>query len=199
MDHTFFAAFITLFLIVDPIGSLPAFNAALKNVPRKRVRFVIIRECFFASLLLGIFAFFGNNFMSVLGLSQTALTLGGALVLLIIALRMLFPSRTGIYGELEDGEPYLFPIAIPMLAGPSALATVMLLVNGNPTQIALWVGAIALTMILSAIIIISGEAIQRILGKKATAAFERLMGLILAVIAVQMFLTGISDFVKTLQ
>lgn len=199
MDHTFLTAFITLFLIVDPIGSIPAFNAALKNVPKTRVRFVIVRECFFAFLLLGIFAFFGNNFMSVLGLSQTALTLGGALVLLIIALRMLFPSRTGIYGEMEDGEPYIFPIAIPMLAGPSALATVMLLVNGNPTQIALWVGAIALTMILSAIIIISGEAIQRIIGKKATAAFERLMGLILAVIAVQMFLSGITAFVKTLQ
>lgn len=199
MDHTFLTAFITLFLIVDPIGSIPAFNAALKNIPKTRVRFVIVRECFFAFLLLGIFAFFGNNFMSVLGLSQTALTLGGALVLLIIALRMLFPSRTGIYGEMEDGEPYIFPIAIPMLAGPSALATVMLLVNGNPTQIALWVGAIALTMILSAIIIISGEAIQRIIGKKATAAFERLMGLILAVIAVQMFLSGITAFVKTLQ
>jgi MarC family membrane protein len=199
VNQSFVTAFITLFLIVDPIGSIPAFNVALKNVPRERIRLVIIRECFFGFVLLALFAFGGSAFMSVLGLSQTAMTLGGALVLLIIALRMLFPGRAGVYGEMEEGEPFIFPIAIPMLAGPSALATVMLLVNGQPAGIVMWVGAIALTMALCAPIIISGEAIQRRLGKKVTAAFERLMGLILAVMAVQMFLTGITEFVMALR
>ncbi len=199
MEHSFLTAFITLFLIVDPVGGIPAFTAALKNVDPKRVKIVILRECFIAFLLLALFAFFGRGFMSVLGLTQTALTIGGGLVLLIIALRMLFPSRVGVYGEMEDGEPYIFPIAMPMLAGPSALATVMILVNGAPGQIALWIVAIAVTMLCSAAIIICGDKIQKMIGRKATAAFERLMGLILVVIAVQMFLTGIADYVAMLR
>lgn len=198
MEQTFFTAFVTLFLIVDPVGSIPALSAALKNVQPRRKNFVIARECFFALLILTLFAFFGQNFMAVLGLSKEALTIGGGLVLLIIALRMLFPSRAGIYGDIEDGEPYIFPIAIPMLAGPSALTTVMLMVSSNPSKIYTWIGAITLAMVSSALIIISGDAIQRLLGKKATVAFERLMGLILVVLAVQMFLSGIADYVHSL-
>ncbi len=198
MEQTFFTAFITLFLIVDPVGSIPALSAALKNVQPRRKNFVISRECFFAFLILTLFAFFGQNFMAVLGLSKEALTIGGGLVLLIIALRMLFPSRAGIYGDIEDGEPYIFPIAIPMLAGPSALTTVMLMVSSDPSKIYTWIGAITLAMVSSALIIISGDAIQRLLGKKATVAFERLMGLILVVLAVQMFLSGIADYVHSL-
>ena len=178
MEQTFFTAFVTLFLIVDPVGIIPALSAALKNVQPRRKNFVITRECFFALLILTLFAFFGQNFMAVLGLSKEALTIGGGLVLLIIALRMLFPSRAGIYGDIEDGEPYIFPIAIPMLAGPSALTTVMLMVSSDPSKIYTWIGAITLAMVSSALIIISGDAIQRLLGKKATVAFERLMGLI---------------------
>ncbi len=199
LTQSFLTAFFTLFLIVDPIGSIPAFNAALKNVRRERIRLVIVRECCIGFLLLTVFAFFGQGFMKVLGLSQTAMTLGGGLVLLIIALRMLFPSRSGIYGEMEDGEPFIFPIATPMLAGPSAIAVVMLFVNSDPADVALWICAIALTMGLCAPILIFGEIIQRKLGKKVTAAFERLMGLILAVMAVQMFLTGITEFAMTLK
>ncbi|MBQ8828588.1 MAG: MarC family protein [Burkholderiaceae bacterium] len=198
MEQTFFTAFVTLFLIVDPVGSIPALSAALKNVQPRRKNFVITRECFFALLILTLFAFFGQNFMAVLGLSKEALTIGGGLVLLIIALRMLFPSRAGIYGDIEDGEPYIFPIAIPMLAGPSALTTVMLMVSSDPSKIYTWIGAITLAMVSSALIIISGDAIQRLLGKKATVAFERLMGLILVVLAVQMFLSGIADYVHSL-
>lgn len=198
MEQTFFTAFVTLFLIVDPVGSIPALSAALKNVQPRRKNFVITRECFFALLILTLFAFFGQNFMAVLGLSKEALTIGGGLVLLIIALRMLFPSRAGIYGDIEDGEPYIFPIAIPMLAGPSALTTVMLMVSSDPSKIYTWIGAITLAMVSSALIIISGDAIQRLLGKRATVAFERLMGLILVVLAVQMFLSGIADYVHSL-
>jgi MarC family membrane protein len=198
VEQTFISAFITLFLIVDPVGSIPAFNAALKNTDRSRMRFVIIRECIFAFLLLAVFAFFGRSFMATLGLSQTALTLGGALVLLIIALRMLFPPKEGIYGEMEGGEPFFFPIAIPMLAGPSAIATVMLMVNNAPGQIMVWLAAIATTMAVSAVILLCGDALQKFMGKKATAALERLMGLILVVLAVQMFITGTTAYVHGL-
>ncbi|MCF0253332.1 MAG: MarC family protein [Duodenibacillus sp.] len=198
MEYTFLSAFSLLFLIVDPVGNIPAFVAILKKLPRGRVAPVVLRECAIGFVILTAFAFFGKGFMAMLGLSQVALTLGGALILLIIAIRMLFPGREGLYGEAPDGEPFVFPIAVPMLAGPSALATVMILLASMPEGVAPLLGAIGLTMALSALVAIFALEISRLAGPKITAAFERLMGLILLVIAVQMALTGTTAYIRSL-
>lgn len=195
MEYTFISAFAMLFLIVDPIGNIPSFIAVMKNVKTERIPFVIVRECIFAIIILSIFALGGRAFLNLLGLTQPALTIGGAIVLLIISLRMMFPIKGGIYGDTGDEEPLIFPLAVPMLAGPSALATVMILANGPGVSVVTWMGAITATMASSALILICSGRIQRICGPRVTSAFERLMGLILVVISVQMFLSGIGQAV----
>jgi small neutral amino acid transporter SnatA (MarC family) len=127
-----------------------------------------------------------------------SLQLGGAVVLMLVAIRMVFPTAEGVYGQPPGGEPFIVPLAVPALAGPSALATVLLLVSRSPTQSVQWVGAIAVVMAICAVILAFADELQRWLGERVTVAFERLMGLVLAAIAVELMLRGIRSFVATL-
>jgi len=198
MNDTFLSAVLLLFLVADPFGNIPIFIAALRDVPRERRRRIILRECLIAFGVLTAFVFAGRPFLEMLGLSETSLQIGGAVVLMLVALRMVFPSPEGVYGTPPGGEPFIVPLAVPALAGPSALATVMLLVSKNPARWAEWVAAIAVVMAVSALILASAERLQRLLGERVTGAFERLVGLVLAAIAVELFLRGVRAFVATL-
>ena len=158
---------------------------------------VIVREVLIAFTLLLFFMFAGDAFLRLMNLSPLSLQLAGGVVLFLIALRMIFPPPAGSQPALQ-GEPLIVPLAIPALAGPSAMATVMLLVSQAPERRLLWVGALSLTMGVCAVVLVLAERIQRVVGDRVVSAFERLMGLILVAIAVEMMIRGLKALVQQL-
>ena len=198
METSFLSATILLLLVTDPLGNIPIFVAALRAVPPRRKAFVILRECLIAFSILLLFMFFGNRFMDALGLSDVSLQIGGGVILFLIALRMVFPVPEGIFGAAPGGEPFIVPLAIPAIAGPSALATVMLMVSREPERLFEWIGALSIALATSVVVLVFSEKLQRHLGEGVVIAFERLMGLVLIAIAVEMILKGIRAFVLQL-
>jgi MarC family membrane protein len=199
METSFASALVILLLVTDPIGNIPLFVALLRPVaPERRVR-VIARECAIAFAVLVAFVLFGRWLLDIFGLSDRSLTLAGGMILFLIALRMIFRSPEGIFGESPSGEPLIVPLAIPSIAGPAAIATVVLLVSRAPQRMTEWLAAVAVAMIASLATLLLAERISRWVGERALVAFERLMGLLLTAIAVEMLLRGIEGFVRHLQ
>jgi MarC family membrane protein len=198
MEASFVSAVVLLLIVCDPFGNIPIFVSALQDVPRERRRAIILRECLIAFAVLVAFVFVGDPFLRLLGLSELSLQIGGGVVLMLVALRMVFPTPDGVFGQAPGGEPFIVPLAVPALAGPSALATVLLLVSRDPARLWLWVAAIAVVMAASAIVLGFSERIMRFLGERVTLAFERLLGLVLAAIAVELILRGIKTFIASL-
>jgi len=197
MNHSFASATILLLLIIDPLGNIPIFANALRHVAPQRRPWVILREVMIAFALLLSFMFVGSGFLRMLNLSELSLQIAGALILFLIALRMIFPPDQVAVTEFKE-EPLIVPLAIPALAGPSALATVLLLVSQAPGRRSEWVLALCVTMAVCAVVLVLAERIQRVLGDRLVTAFERLMGLILVAIAVEMMLRGIKLFAAQL-
>ncbi|QLG88734.1 MarC family protein [Chitinibacter bivalviorum] len=195
---TFLSAFVLLLLVTDPLGGIPLFVSLMKQVPPERRWRMIVREVSVAFIILLLFMVFGRQFLELMHLSQTSLGIAGGVILFLIALRMVFPHPDGVFGDTQQGEPYIVPLAIPLLAGPSALATVLLLVSRDPERIWVWIAALALTMLVCAFTLAFSEKISQVLGEQVTTAFERLMGLILTAIAVQMLLDGIRAYLASL-
>ena len=197
MNYTFVSATILLILITDPIGNIPIFANALKHVaPERRAR-VILREVLIAFVLLLTFMFIGESFLRVMNLSQLSLQIGGGVILFLIALRMIFPPP-GTDSPEHFTEPLIVPLAIPAIAGPSALATVLLLVAQAPEKRLEWMAALCVTMSVSAVVLVLAERIQRVAGDRFVVALERLMGLVLVSVSVEMLLRGIRIFIKQL-
>lgn len=184
---------VTLFLIMDPLGNLPVFLTILQNVAPERRRFVIIRELLIAFVIMCLFLFSGRGVLSLLGLQQQAVAIGGAIVLFIIAIRMIFPSRGGVMtsDDDEEGEPLIVPLAVPLIAGPSLLATLILLVENAPTH--LWSNFLAMSVawVATAAILLAAPFFFRLMGNRGLKAIERLMGMILISISVQMLLNAL--------
>jgi MarC family membrane protein len=197
MNYTFASATILLLLITDPVGNIPVFANALKHVaPERRAR-VILREILIAFFLLLTFMFVGEGFLRVMNLSELSLQIGGGVILFLIALRMVFPPPAAEEAEILT-EPLIVPLAIPAIAGPSALATVLLLVSQQPERRLEWVAALCVTMVISAVVLVSAERIQRIIGPRLVTAVERLMGLVLVSVAIEMMLRGAKTFAMQL-
>ncbi len=194
MNYTFASATILLILITDPVGNIPIFANALKHVAPERRPKVILREILIAFALLLTFMFVGESFLRVMNLSELSLQIGGGVILFLIALRMVFPPAAAHEAEMT-AEPLIVPLAIPAVAGPSALATVLLLVSQQPDKRMEWIGALCVTMLVSAVVLVSAERIQRIIGDRLVVAAERLMGLVLVSVAIEMMLRGIKTFV----
>lgn len=192
------SATILLFLILDPLGNIPIFLSQLEKVENRFQ--VLARELLLALAILFLFLFFGKQMLAFLHLEQVSVSLAGAIILFIIALRMIFPASKQ-YGEEEgaDDAPFLVPMAIPLVAGPSILATLILLSSKYPDQFGVLAIALFIAWFLSAIILFSATAMQKYLGKNGMIAIERLMGMILIAIAVQMFLDGIRAFLASIQ
>jgi MarC family membrane protein len=198
MTQSFFQTFILLLLVTDPFGNVPLFVTALKDVPVQRRSRIVVRECAIAFLLLLLFMFFGRHFLTALQLSEVSLRIGGSVILLLIAIRMVFPHPDGVLGHSEHGEPFIVPLAIPALAGPSALATVLLFSSTTTEEVMIHVAALAAVGVVWLAVFLSAEKLQKALGPQVMTAFERLMGLILTAMSVEMLLGGIRVFVKTL-
>jgi len=180
---------------MDPLGNIPLFLTTLKKVEPARQRYVVIRENLFALVVLVGFLFLGQYLLQLLHLSETALTTAGGLILMIIALRMIFPRRESSPQEDLEGEPFIVPLAIPYIAGPSAMATALLLMSREPQRWPEWLLAVLIAWSASAIIIYFSGYFARFLGEKGLVAIERLMGMLLVTVAVQMLLNGIGQFV----
>jgi MarC family membrane protein len=185
---------VLLLLVMDPFGNIPFFVSALQRVePHRRGR-VVARELLVAYGVMVAFLFAGRVFLDLLGVSGPALTLAGGVVLFLIAIRMIFPSPGRTLEEEIEGEPFLVPLAIPYVAGPSVLATELLLMSREPERWPVWLLAVSLAWAATAIIVLLGSRVSERLGKRGLLAVERLMGMVLVAIAIQMFLAGIQEF-----
>ncbi|HBE83995.1 MAG: NAAT family transporter [Blastocatellia bacterium] len=192
---TTLSAALLLFLVMDPLGNIPLFMTTLKKVEAGRQRFVVVRELMIAFGVLVAFLFLGQYLLQLLHLSETALTTAGGIILMIIALKMIFPRRDASLQEDVEGEPFIVPLAIPYVAGPSAMATALLLMSREPGRWPEWLLAVFIAWLASAVIIYFSSYFARFLGEKGLVAIERLMGMLLITVAVQMLLNGIGEFV----
>ncbi len=190
------SAGILLFLILDPLGNIPLFMGLLKNVAPERRRFVLARELLIALVVLFVFLFCGQYLLALLQLKQQSVSIAGGIVLFIIGLRMIFPPKDGIFGNDGHGEPFIVPMAIPGVAGPSAMAAVMLIANSNPGRTVDWSVALFVAWLATAFILMSATYLFRWLGESVLTAIERLTGMLLVALSVQMFLDGIVAYVK---
>ena len=200
MTENFFQTLVLLLLVTDPFGNVPLFISTLAHVKPERRSRVVVRECLIAFFLLLMFMFGGRYFLEALQLSSTSLRIGGGVILFLIALKIVFPSAEGIFGPAPEqgGEPLIVPLAIPALAGPSALVTVLLFSTSH--RMSMWLYVIALMMVASVwlMVLLSAERLLKVLGPAVITAFERLMGLILTALAVEMLLAGITTYIHGL-
>lgn len=194
MDHSFLSAVILLLLVLDPLGSLPVFIPIMRDVPPGRRTRVAVREVAIAFAVLFAFMFLGDAFLRVMRLSERSLEVAGGVILLMVAIRMIFSHEGGVYGVPEGKEPFIFPLAVPLLAGPSAMATVLLLASRQPDRMGSWVGALACAMAVSGAVLLLCERIRKLLGDSVVSALEKLMGLVLTAIAVEMILAGLKQY-----
>lgn len=190
IGNSILSAAVLLFFLIDPIGNIPVLLSVLKEVEPRRQRMIIARELLIALVILIIFLFAGKPLLNFLHLQQEAVTISGGIILLIIGLRMIFPKPEGIMGQQPNGEPFLVPIAIPMIAGPSVLAMLILMTQSNPGKMLNWFFALLIAWLFSSIIMLTAPSILRFLKERGLIALERLMGMILVMMAVQMLING---------
>ncbi|RPI57284.1 MAG: YhgN family NAAT transporter [Acidobacteria bacterium] len=192
-----FAAVVTLLLIMDPIGNVPVFLSILKDVPVERRRIVLVREILLAYGVLLVFLFLGSHLLRFLHLEEETLSIAGGIVLFLIALRMIFPHEGGMVGEPLEGEPFLVPLAIPLFVGPSTLAAVLLLQRSSPGHaMSLWI-AVTTAWAIGGAILLSSTFFYRVLRERGLIAIERLMGMLLVMVAVQMLINGLKALFAT--
>lgn len=193
---TILSAAVLLFLVMDPMGNISLFVAALKNVDASRQRAIVVRELLVALAVMVIFLFAGRYALAVLHISELALPIAGGVILFLIALRMVFPSAARPLHEEVRGEPFIVPLAIPYVAGPSALATELLLMSREPARWPAWLLALLIAWTASSIILLFASGLRRHLSDRGLIAVERLMGMVLITVAIQMLLTGVGQFIE---
>jgi MarC family membrane protein len=206
MTHTTASAFILLLLVLDPFGTLPVFLSVLSGVAPKRRPWVALREAIIAFLVLLGFMLGGDAFLRVMRLSERSLEVAGGVILLLVSIKIIFSSGRQLFGgdsvvaaQQESAasrhrEPFVFPIAVPLLAGPSAMATVLLLASRQPAQMWDWILALSGAVGVCALVLLASEPLHRWLGDSVVQAIEKLMGLVLCAIAVEMILAGMKHY-----
>jgi len=193
---TTLSAALLLFLILDPLGNIPVFLSLLKPLTPKRQRIILIRELLIALAVLFIFLWAGKYVLQAMHLRQESVSIAGGIVLFLIGLKMIFPSPEGMFGETEGGEPFIVPMAIPLVAGPSGMAAVMLFSTQYPDRMLDWSLALFIAWFATALILLSATSLYKLLGKPVLVAVERLMGMLLVAISVQMLLDGVVAYLK---
>ena len=194
---TLYTSVVTLLLVMDPLGNVPVFLSVLKSYEPSDQRRIILREVLIAFLILLAFVFFGPHLMKGLNLSASALSVSGGIILFLIAIKMIFPQSESKISSPQE-EPFIVPLAVPLTAGPSALAMVLLFVTQHPDQIMMFFWAVVIASFLFLCIVLGGNLLLRVLGRRCLIAIERLMGMILTAVAVQMLLMGILHFMHEL-
>lgn len=189
-------AVVTLFIIMDPLGNIPLFLSVLRTVPPERRRRVLVREIAIAYVVLLVFLVLGNQLLTFLGLSAETIGIAGGIVLFLIALRMIFPDDRSHAGDGLQGEPFVVPLAVPLFAGPSTLAAVLLLQRSAGSSAWPLLLAVTLAWAISGAILLSSTFFYRLLRERGLIAVERLMGMLLVMVAVQMFMDGVKAFLQ---
>lgn len=189
------SAAVMLFLIMDPLGNLPVFMSVLKSIEPKRRKIILARELLFSLAIMMAFLHSGQALLDFLQVKHETVSIAGGIILFLIAIRMIFPQPGGVTGLPPGEEPFLVPLAIPMIAGPSVLAALILLANQDPSRMPQWSLALGSAWLASAAILMFAPALHKLLGERGLTALERLMGMILIMIAIQMLLDGIGRYI----
>jgi MarC family membrane protein len=195
---TILSAALLLFLILDPLGNIPVFLSVLRPLPPERQRIVLLRELLIALGVLMAFLWGGKYFLEWMHLRQESVQIAGGIVLFLIGIRMIFPRPEGLMGEIPGGEPFIVPLAIPLVAGPSGMAAVMLMGSNEPERLLGWSLALGIAWLGTAVILFSATLVYKWLGMRTLTAVERLMGMLLVAISVQMLLDGIGTYLGAL-
>jgi MarC family membrane protein len=191
---TVVSATILLVLILDPLGNVPVFLSLLKPLPPSRRRVVLVRELLIALAVLVVFLWAGKIVLDAMHIRQESVSIAGGIVLFLIGIRMIFPTPEGLLGELPEGEPFIVPMAIPLVAGPSGMAAVILMGSSEPNRLSEWSLALFLAWLATALILFSATYLYKVLGSRVLTAVERLMGMLLVTLSVQMFLDGVAAY-----
>jgi multiple antibiotic resistance protein len=191
---TILSAALLLFLILDPLGNIPVFLSLLRGIPPRRQRIILARELLIALGVLMLFLWCGKYALEAMHLRQESVSIAGGIVLFLIGIRMIFPPPEGLMGEIPDGEPFIVPMAIPLVAGPSGMAAVILMGSNDPARLGDWSLALIIAWAATAAILFSATYLYKWLGMRVLTALERLMGMLLVAISVQMLMDGIAAF-----
>lgn len=201
MDSAFLiTAFVTLFVIVDPLGLTPLFVALTPEMPARERRGVALRACAVAAAILTLFAAFGEQVLGFVGISMPAFRVAGGILLFLTALDMLFERRSkrreDRTGDEERHDPSVFPLAIPLIAGPGSIATMILLAGQRPGPegLAMVVGVMLAVMAVVLLLFLVSGLLERLLGRTGINVVTRLLGMLLAALSVQFVLDGLRDF-----
>jgi len=196
IDHSLslFSIIIVLFIIMDPVGNIPSYLKVMKEVEPRRQIVILIREMLIAFVLMVLFNYIGEYIFSILEISDTTVKLSSGLVLFITALKILFPANNSFRANLPRGEPFIIPLAVPLIAGPSLLATIMLYAHMEPSA-SVMIEAIVVAWVCALIVLLFAHRLKRYLGTNGLNALERLMAMVLVMLAIQRFMEGIQQFV----
>ncbi|MCG6200376.1 MarC family protein [Psychromonas antarctica] len=201
METTFpiFSTAVLLFFILDPFGNVPLLLSILKNIDKKKHSKIIIREMLIGLFILVIFMFFGEQFLSLFHLETQAITIAGGIIFFVISLKMIFPSANGgdLFAMKQGDEPLIVPIAMPMIAGPAALATLLVLAKTNVQHSGALFVSVLLAWAMTAAVLLFSPHLYKVLKVKGLTALERLMGMLLLIMSVQMFIDGIRALLPT--
>ncbi len=190
----------TLFLVLDPPGNALPVQGLLQQLPAERRRRVLLRELCFVLILLLFFYFTGKEVLGWLGLTSGSLNISGGLLLFIIAIGMVFPTRRSPYTNPTRTEIFIVPVTVPLIVGPAAISLVMMQATLSTTTIQRIEGltSILLAWLATALMLGFSDRLLNLLGEKGTTALTRLMGTVLVLLAVQMVLNGITDYILAL-
>lgn len=191
-----YSAALLLFLILDPLGNIPVFLSLLRGLPPKRQRIVLLRELLIALGVLMLFLWCGKYVLELMHLKPESVSIAGGIVLFLIGIRMIFPPPEGLMGEIPDGEPFIVPMAVPLVAGPSGMAAVILMGSKDPDRLGEWTLALLIAWGVTALILFSATYLYKWLGQRVLTAVERLMGMLLVAISVQMLLDGFRAYLQ---
>jgi len=191
---SFISAVLTLFFVMDPLGNVPLFITALKDVPPERKNRVVARELLIALGVLLVMLFFGLQFLTWMNIDQPSLGIAGGIILFLIALKMIFPMKDDGFASGPAGEPFIVPLAVPLIVGPSTMSVVLIMAMREPSRMAQWTGVVAVAWLLNSLILLCSFQINKLLGERAMIAVTRLMGMLLTAMSVQMFMLGLRQF-----
>lgn len=193
-------AVVTLVLVMDPFGNIPFFITVLKKVPSERRNYILMRELIIAMGIMIAFLFIGNKFLNLLGISQYSMGIAGGIILFIISIKLVFDSSAAADNEmpknLKDEEPFIVPLALPLIAGPASLSTLLIMSSGPLSKVMYILVALLIASVLNAIVLMLSFPISHMLGKRGLIALERLTGMLLVLMSVNMVMNGIAEFIK---
>lgn len=186
---------LTLLLIMDPIGNVQSFLTLMNDTPPERQKKVIIREMLIAFAFMLLFNFIGEYIFAFLELSEPSLRISSGVILFLIAIKILFPGPESLRLNLPRGEPFIIPLAVPLLAGPGLLATIMLYANLETCEPMMFT-AIVVSWLIAASILLLSKQLYRLLGKNGLSASEKLIGMVLVMLAIQRFMEGVQQIIS---